>query len=161
MKSADIRARAASRLAAVQALYQMEASGAGVEAVIAEFDAHRLGGDIEGVAIHDADSVFFAQIVRGVVEAQRRIDPYIERHLAHNWSLKRIDATARAILRCSLFELTVLMDIPEKVIINEYIDIAKAFFDDDAEPKFINAILDAAAVDARAGNIARPQAVAE
>ncbi|MEL6212936.1 MAG: transcription antitermination factor NusB [Pseudomonadota bacterium] len=151
MKGANIKARSAARLAVVQALYQMEATGAGVETVIAEFGAHRLGGDVDGVALYDADTDFFESVLRGVVETQGRIDPYIERHLADNWSLKRLDATARAILRSAIYELIRLMEIPERVVIDEYIDIAKAFFEDEAEPKFINGLLDAAARDARGG----------
>ncbi|MEL7491129.1 MAG: transcription antitermination factor NusB [Pseudomonadota bacterium] len=146
-------ARAAARLAAVQALYQMEAAGAGVEAVIREFDAYRLGGEIDGYALIEADTEFFAEILRGAVELQTRIDPYIERHLASGWTLKRLDATARAILRAALFELSVRPDIPFRVVIDEYLEVANAFFEGD-EPAFINGILDAAAQDVRADEIA-------
>ncbi len=141
--------RSAARLAAVQALYQMEAAGQGVNATIAEFEAHRLGGELEGVRLHDADRKFFADILRGAIETQTRLDPYLERQLAKGWKLVRIDATARAILRAGLYELIRRPDVPAKVVIDEYLDIANAFFDDD-EPKFINAVLDAAAREARA-----------
>lgn len=145
-------ARSAARLAAVQALYQMETSGLGVEAVIREFKEYRLGGDIEGETLHKADAAFFGDILRGAVEAQRRLDPYLERQLAEGWKLSRIDATARAILRAGLYELIRRPDVPYKVVISEYIDIAKAFFSGD-EPKFINGVLDAAARTARADDL--------
>ncbi|MEL7488428.1 MAG: transcription antitermination factor NusB [Pseudomonadota bacterium] len=140
--------RAVARLAAVQALFQLEATGAGVESTLLEFDAHRLGEDLDGAILHDADRDHFEAVVKGVVEGQRRIDPYIERNLAQNWTLARLDATARAILRAALFELTQRPDIPFRVVIDEYLDVARAFFDED-EPKFINAVLDAAARAAR------------
>jgi transcription antitermination protein NusB len=142
-------ARSAARLAAVQALYQMEASGQGVHATIAEFETHRLGGEMEGERLHGADRKFFAEILNGAVEVQARLDPYLERQLAKGWTLARIDATARAILRAGLYELIRRPDVPSKVVISEYLEVAKAFFDDD-EPKFINAVLDAAARQARA-----------
>jgi len=142
-------ARAAARLAAVQALYQMEASGQGVEATIREFQAFRLGGEIEGVRLHAADGKFFANILRGAVEMQDQLDPYIARQLAAGWTLARLDATARAILRAGLFELLRRRDVPAKAVINEYVEVANAFFDGE-EPKFINAVLDAAARETRA-----------
>lgn len=146
------RARSAARLAAVQALYQMEAGGAGVDTVIDEFIAHRLGGDIEGDALHAADAEFFADIARGVVETQRRIDPAIESFLADNWTLARVDATARAILRAGVYELMRRPDVPARAIIDEYVEIAKAFFGGE-EPRFINAVLDAAARKSRPGDM--------
>ena len=141
-------ARSAARLAAVQALYQMEASGQGVEATIREFEHYRIGEELEGARLHKADTAFFADILRGAVETQARLDPYLERHLASGWKLSRLDATARAILRAGLYELIRRADVPGKVVISEYLDIANAFFDGD-EPGFINGVLDAAARDAR------------
>lgn len=143
------KARTAARLAAVQALYQMETAGVGAEAVIREFVAHRLGGDIEGAALYEADADFFAELTRGVVAGQRRIDPYIERRLAENWTLARLDATARAILRAGVYELTTRPDIPYRVVIDEYVEMAKAFFGEGEEPRFVNAVLDACARDVR------------
>ena len=148
MTHTDHRARTLARLAAVQALYQMEATGAGVEAVIAEFEAHRLDGEIDGVALAGADPVFFADIARGVVEAQRRIDPQIEKNLADKWTLSRLEATARAILRSGVYELMRRADVPPRVVIDEYVEIAHAFFDG-PEPQFVNAVLDAVARAAR------------
>lgn len=144
--------RSAARLAAVQALYQMETAGQGVEATIREFKDHRLKGEIEGQRMHDADAAFFSDILRGAVETQKRLDPYLQRQLAEGWRLSRLDATVRAILRAGLYELIRRVDVPYKVVINEYVDIANAFFDGD-EPGFVNAILDAASKEAREDEI--------
>ncbi len=141
-------ARSAARLAAVQALYQMETGGQGVDATIREFEDFRLGGELEGERVHAADKAFFADILRGAVETQKRLDPYLQRQLAKGWRLSRLDATVRAILRAGLYEMIRRADVPYKVVINEYVDIAKAFFDGD-EPGFVNAVLDAAAKEAR------------
>lgn len=149
MLNADpMQARTNARLAAVQALYQMEAGGAGVESVILEFRTHRLGGDIEGRLLHEADEEFFAELLRGVVRLQSKIDPLIERRLAKSWTLARLDATARAILRAAAFELIHCADIPARAIISEYLEIASAFFGEE-DRKFVNAVLDAMARDLR------------
>jgi len=142
------QARSVARLAAVQALYQMEAAGAGVEAVIREFTDHRFARDIEGMILADADEPFFADIVRGAVEHQAGIDRAISERLAANWRLDRIDATARAILRAGAFELLHRSDVPAEVAIDEYVDIAKSFFEG-PEPGFVNGALDAIARHAR------------
>ena len=144
-----MQARTNSRLAAVQALYQMEASGVGVESVIVEFRTHRLGGDIEGRLLHDADEAFFMELLRGVIRLQTKIDRLIEKRLAKSWTLARLDSTARAILRAAAYELVHRADIPARAIINEYIEIANAFFGDE-DPRFISAVLDAMARDLRA-----------
>jgi len=144
--------RSAARLAAVQALYQMETAGLGVEATIAEFKDFRLGGEIEGEKLHAADAAFFADILRGAVETQKKLDPYLQSQLAEGWRLSRLDATVRAILRAGLYEMIRRPDVPYKVVINEYVDVARAFFDGD-EPGFINAVLDAAAKAARSDEI--------
>jgi N utilization substance protein B len=142
-------ARAAARLAAVQALYQMETAGAGVDAVVREFLAHRLDGDIEGETLHVADARLFEDIVRGVVEGQRRIDRAVSARLADNWKLERIDSTARGILRAAVYEIGMRADIPFRVIIDEYVELARDFFGDGAEPAFINGVLDSVARAAR------------
>lgn len=140
-----------ARLGAVQALYQMEHSGQGVEAVIREFEDFRLGGELDGTLMRDADHGFFADIVRGVVETQRGIDPFIQKHLSEGWTLKRLDATARAILRCGIFELVRRPDVPWKVVVDEYVEIANSFFEQgETEPRFINGVLDASAKEIRA-----------
>ena len=136
--------RGAARLAAVQALYQMDVSGAEMHSVVAEFEAHRLGQEIEGQAMRPADAGFFRNLVSGVVAQQRNIDPAIHKALPDSWPLKRIDLTLRSILRCGVFELMGKPDIPSRVVINEYLDVTRAFFDDD-EPGLVNAVLDAIA----------------
>jgi N utilization substance protein B len=133
-----------ARLAAIQALYQMEVSGVGAEAVVREFVDHRFDADIEGEPLAQADERFFAEIVRGVVADQSRIDQMIAKRLAKDWRLDRLDATVRSILRAGAFELSHLSDIPTEIIIDEYLEIAKSFFEG-VEPGFVNAALDAIA----------------
>ena len=142
------RARTVARLAAVQALYQMDIAGAGVEAVIREFSDFRFDGDMEGERLAKADEAFFAEIVRGVIETQSDIDRVISGRLATGWRLERIDATLRAILRSGAFELTRRPDIPTEVAIDEYVEIAKSFFEG-PEPGVANGVLDGIARDAR------------
>ncbi|MEM6538501.1 MAG: transcription antitermination factor NusB [Pseudomonadota bacterium] len=134
--------RTLSRLAAVQALYQMEQTQTGVDTTILEFKTHRLGGDIDGVALKDADDTFFEDIVRGVVDRQSTLDSVIETHLASGWRIGRIDATARAILRSGIFELSSRPDVPPAAVVDEYVGIANSFFDK-KEAAFINGVLDA------------------
>lgn len=141
--------RSVARLAAVQALYQMEVSSIGVEHVIREFTDHRFDRDIEGETLASADEAFFAELVRGVVAEQKRIDAAITRRLAENWRLERLDATVRAILRAGAYELANRPDVPTEVAIDEYVDVAKSFFEG-AEPGFVNGALDAVARDVRA-----------
>ncbi len=142
--------RSVARLAAVQALYQMEVSNAGVEHVIREFNDHRFDRDVEGQSFATADEPFFAELVRGVVAKQKSVDAAIARRLASNWRLERLDATARAILRAGAYELSHRPDIPTEVVIDEYVEIAKSFFEG-PEPAFVNGALDAVAQEVRAG----------
>jgi len=142
------QARSVARLAAVQALYQMETAGAGAEAVIREFSDHRFGRDMEGVRLAHADQSFFGALVRGVVADQDAVDAAVRRRLASGWRLDRIDATARSILRAGAYELIRRRDVPAEVAIDEYVEIAKSFFEG-PEPGFINAALDAIARDER------------
>jgi len=142
------QARSVARLAAVQALYQMETAGAGAEAVIREFSDHRFDRDLEGRRLARADESFFAGLVRGVVADQTAIDKAIRRRLAQGWRLERIDATARSILRAGACELMRRPDVPTEVVIDEYVEIAKSFFSG-PEPSFVNAALDAIARDER------------
>ncbi|CAN5250072.1 transcription antitermination factor NusB [soil metagenome] len=142
------QARSVARLAAVQALYQMETAGAGVEAVVREFVDHRFDADIEGEKLAQADEAFFGEIVRGAVADQAEIDRAVADHLAAGWRLERIDATIRAIFRCGAYEL-MRTDAPIEVVIDEYVEIAKSFFEG-PEPGFINAALDAIGRDERA-----------
>jgi N utilization substance protein B len=133
--------RGAARLAAVQALYQMDLGGTTLPEVIAEFETYRLGKEVDGDQYRDADQAFFRDIVAGVVRDQMKLDPAIDQTLAAGWPLGRIDATLRAVLRCGAFELANRPDVPSRVVISEYVDVAKAFFEDDA-PGVVNAVLD-------------------
>ncbi|PTM95333.1 transcription antitermination factor NusB [Mycoplana dimorpha] len=133
--------RGAARLAAVQALYQMDIGGTGVLEIVAEFEAHRLGQEVDGETYLKADASWFRSIVSGVVRDQRKLDPLIGGALQDDWALSRLDSTVRAILRAGTFELLERKDVPVAVIVTEYVEIAKAFFEDE-EPKLVNAVLD-------------------
>lgn len=134
--------RGAARLSAVQALYQMDIGGSGLLETTAEYEAFRLGQELDGVMYREADPQWFRAILAGVVENQRTIDPIIRQSLTDDWPLSRLDSTLRAILRAGVFELTKKLDVPVAVVITEYLDIAKAFYNDDDEPKLVNAVLD-------------------
>jgi N utilization substance protein B len=142
------RARTVARLAAVQALYQMELAGEGVETVITEFANFRFDADIEGEALAEADEAYFADVVRGVISDQKDIDAAVKARLASNWRIERLDATLRALLRCGAWELAHKLEVPKEIVIDEYVELAKAFFDE-AEAKFVNAALDGVARDLR------------
>ena len=141
--------RSAARLAAVQALYQMEFSDADWKTVRQEFENHRIGAEIEGEHYREADIDLFRDILEGVVDHQAQIDKLTDRALVEKWPLGRIDATLRAVFRSAGHELTARPDIPPKVIIGEYVDVAKAFFSQGKETKFVNAVLDHMAREAR------------
>ncbi|KAA0698302.1 transcription antitermination factor NusB [Neorhizobium sp. P12A] len=133
--------RGAARLAAVQALYQMDIGGSGVLEVVAEYEAHRLGQELDGETYLKADPSWFRSIVSGVVRDQKKLDPLIGSALQDDWALSRLDSTVRAILRAGTFELLDRKDVPVPVIVTEYVEIAHAFFEED-EPKLVNAVLD-------------------
>ncbi len=133
--------RGAARLAAVQALYQMDVGGAQLADVLGEFQLYRLGKELDGDQYREADADWFRELVTGVVAEQRSIDPRIHTALAEDWPLRRVDTTLRAILRAGTFELLKRKDVPARVVINEYIDVAKAFYEDD-EPRLVNGVLD-------------------
>jgi N utilization substance protein B len=142
-------ARSAARLAAVQALYQMELSGTGWQEVRREFEDHRLGAEIEGDQYREADVELFRDILKGVVARQAAIDQLTDRALVEKWPLGRIDATLRAVFRAAGYELVARPDIPPKVSIGEYVDVTKAFFSAGKEAKFVNAVLDHMARESR------------
>jgi N utilization substance protein B len=151
------RARSVARLATVQALYQMDVGGSGVEAVVREFRDHRFGAHPEGEGaepvaadsvLAEADEVFFSDLVRGVVADQAEVDRAIVRRLAQGWKLDRLDATVRAILRAGAYELMRRPDVPAEVVIDEYVELSKAFFDP-TENGFVNGALDGIARDVR------------
>ncbi|MDR3471718.1 MAG: transcription antitermination factor NusB [Devosia sp.] len=133
--------RGAARLAAVQALYQMDVGRQPLEETLAQFSAIHREREVEGEQYLPADADFFRQIVTGVLKAQIEIDPAIDAALMEGWPVTRIDATLRAILRAGAFELLHRRDIPPKVVITEYVDVAKAFYADDAV-RMVNAVLD-------------------
>ncbi|MGE0828987.1 MAG: transcription antitermination factor NusB [Hyphomonadaceae bacterium] len=140
-------ARRGARLAAVQALYQMEASGASAAEVLEDFAAGRLPRGEAGPLEGEPDAALFRKLVEGAVEKQEAIDQQIAKRL-RNWRLERIDSVARAILRAGAMELWACKETPTPVVIDEYVEIAKAFFEGE-EPKFVNAALDACAKDLR------------
>lgn len=131
--------RSAARLAALQALYQLEMTGNAPDEVIQEFIEHRFGREPENAAEHD--EAFFADVVHGVLRHQIEIDRSIARSLASGWTLARIDSILRALLRAGTYELVARRDIPAKVVIDEYVELARDFFEGD-EPGFVNAVLD-------------------
>ncbi|MBL8566519.1 MAG: transcription antitermination factor NusB [Hyphomicrobiaceae bacterium] len=133
--------RSLARMAAVQALYQMDIAGTDLNAVIREFETTRFTGEEKDDLVANADTQFFADILRGVVRRQRDIDPVVDDQLASGWRLVRVDSILRAILRAGVFELQERRDVPARVVINEYIEVAHAFFADE-EPKVVNGILD-------------------
>ncbi|MEM6464319.1 MAG: transcription antitermination factor NusB [Pseudomonadota bacterium] len=133
--------RGAARLAAVQALYQMDVAGTGVLEVVSEYEVHRLGKELDGELYRQADPAWFKEIVSGVVEQQKTLDPLIRSSLTDDWPLSRLDSTLRAILRAGAYELVNREDVPVPVIVTEYVDVGGAFFDGD-ETNLINAVLD-------------------
>lgn len=141
--------RAGARLAAVQALYQMEQTGESTRSVVADFLDDRLGLGDEGEPIEEADPDLFKSIVEGVVARQEEVDRAIMARLAEGWKLDRLDSTSRAIARAATFELIDSIGLPIQIVLDEYVSIAHAFFEG-AEPRFINGLLDAVAQDVRA-----------
>jgi N utilization substance protein B len=137
----DRSGRSAARLAAVQALYQMELNGSGAEETVFEFTEHRFGREAETGTAGEVDREFFGLLVHGVPEHQDEIDAGITKVLSAEWRLSRIDSILRAILRAGAFELIAMKDVPARVVIDEYLDVSHAFFSGD-EPSFINAALD-------------------
>jgi N utilization substance protein B len=133
--------RGAARLAAVQALYQMDVAAKGLNEIFAEFESHWMGQEVDGSQYRPAEAAFFRDIVGGVVREQRELDPMIDAALAGGWPLKRIEALMRALLRAGVYELKHRADVPMRVVISEYVDVAHAFLDKD-ETGMVNAVLD-------------------
>ncbi|MEC9198491.1 transcription antitermination factor NusB [Donghicola tyrosinivorans] len=140
--------RSASRLYAVQALYQMELAGQSLDKVKVEFLNFRFGEEIDGDEMIDGDIDLFSQILEDAVNWQARIDQMTDRALVAKWPLGRIDTTLRALFRAAGAELT-QTDTPFKVIISEYVDVARAFFPEGKEAGFVNGVLDHMAREAR------------
>jgi transcription antitermination protein NusB len=145
--------RGAARLAAVQALYQMDLAGTGLNEILAEFESHWLGGEVEGVQYRPAEAAYFRDIVGGVVREQSRLDRQIDAALARGWPLKRIETVLRAVLRAGAYELACRSDVPARVVTSEYVDVASAFVDRE-ETGMVNAVLDQLAHQLRAGEFA-------
>ena len=133
--------RGAARLAAVQALYQMDIAGAGLNDIFAEFESHWLGNEVEGEKYLPAEAAFFRDVVSGVVRDQSKLDPLVDDALAKGWPLKRIDAIIRAVMRAGAYELEHRKDVPARVVVTEYVDVANAFVDRE-ETGMVNAVLD-------------------
>jgi N utilization substance protein B len=133
--------RGAARLAAVQALYQMDIASTGVNDILAEFESHWIGREVEGAQYLPAEAAFFRDVVSGVVREQRSIDPLVDEALARGWPLKRIEAILRAVLRAGAYELGYRSDVPGRVVVSEYVDVANAFVDKE-ETGMVNAVLD-------------------
>ena len=141
--------RAASRLAATQALYQMDVAAKGINEILAEFETYWIGREIEGDQYKPAEIEFFRDILNGVLSNQAPIDQLIDATLAGGWPLARVEAVMRAVLRAATYELRKRKDIPARVVITEYVDVAAAFLGRD-ETGMINAVLDKIARDLRA-----------
>ena len=133
--------RGAARLAAVQALYQMDIGGAGINDIFAEFESHWLGNEVEGEQYLPAEEAFFRDVVAGVLRDQNKLDPLIDDALSKGWPLARIEAILRAVMRAGSYELEHRKDIPARVIISECVDVAYAFVEGD-ETGMVNAVLD-------------------
>ncbi|MEL6646351.1 MAG: transcription antitermination factor NusB [Pseudomonadota bacterium] len=150
--NAKRKMRSASRLYAVQALFQMEHSAQGAEAVTAEFLNHRFGAEVDdGVEMNEGDVDLFRALVEEAVNWQAKIDQMTDRALVAKWPIDRIDPTLRALFRAAGAEM-LTGDAPPKVVIVEFVDIAKSFYPDGKEAKFVNAVLD------HMGREAKPEA---
>ncbi len=138
------RARSAARLAAVQALYQQHMERTPLALLLDEFHMHRLGAEVDGEQMAQAEVAFFDDIVRGNDARREEIDALVQGKLAQGWTLARLDKTMLQILRAGAYELLARPDVPVATAITEYVDVAHAFFDE-REAKFVNGVLDAVA----------------
>ena len=143
------QARSAARLAAVQALYQQQMEQTPLARLLNEFHQHRLGMEVDDEQYAEAEVDFFDDVVSGVDARRDEIDTLLGGKLAEGWTITRLDKTMLQILRAGTYELLARADVPAAAAISEYVDVAKAFFDD-REAKFVNGILDALGKDARA-----------
>lgn len=146
--TARSQSRSAARLAAVQALYQMDMERPPLARLLDEFHQHRLGREIEDDQYADAETAFFDDLVAGVDARREEIDGLIAARLAEGWSMTRLDKTMLQILRCGTYELLARADVPKAAAISEYVDVAHAFFEA-REAKFVNGLLDAIAREVR------------
>jgi transcription antitermination protein NusB len=142
------RSRSAARLAAVQALYQHDMEATPVTQLLHEFHQHRLGATIGDDEYAEAEVDFFDDVVTGATARAGEIDAAISARLSSDWTLERLDKPMRAILRAGTYELLARADVPVKSVINEYVDVADAFYAK-REKGFVNGLLDAVAKDVR------------
>ena len=147
--SAKSKSRSAARLASVQALYQMDMEDIGIARLLNEFHSHRLGQEIEDAQYADADPDFFDDVVSGVDARRAEIDELVDGKLGEKWKMELLDKTMLQLLRCGTYELIARPDVPTATVIDEYLDVAHAFFDK-KDAKFVNGLLDAVAKDVRA-----------
>jgi transcription antitermination protein NusB len=149
--------RSAARLAAVQALYQMDIAGTSLPDILAEFEGHWPGQDSEGDSYPEAEAAYFRDVVGGVLREQRELDPMVDEALTKGWPLKRVETVLRAVLRAGAYELVHRSDVPARVVVSEYVDVAGAFLDRD-ETGMVNAVLDALARRLREAEFQKPAA---
>lgn len=147
-QSTRSRSRSAARLAAVQALYQLEMEHTPVPQLLHEFHQHRIGMAVDGTELADAELDFFDDLVRGTDARRLEIDRLVTERLAEGWKLERLDRPMRAILRAGTYELLARPDVPVGTVISEYLDVAHAFYDK-KEVAFVNGLLDGIAKSAR------------
>lgn len=141
MAKTSLKERSAARLAAVQALYQMDIAASPLPNVLSEFERHWIGREIEGDRYEEAEEKHFRDVVEGVVREQTTLDPVIDKALNDGWPLKRVETVLRATLRAGAYELYHRQDIPVRAVVSEYVDVAAAFLDKD-DVGMVNAVLD-------------------
>lgn len=151
---ATVAERSAARLAAVQALYQMDVAGKGLADAMAEFEAFWMGREVEGITFAPAENAFFREILSGAVSEQITVDQLVDKALASGWPLTRVEAVLRAILRAGVYELAFRKDVPARAVISEYVDVAHGFYGAE-EPGLVNAVLDVVAREVRAKEMAQ------
>jgi transcription antitermination protein NusB len=135
-------ARSAARLGAVQALYQMDIASADLAETLAQFSSRAKGDDFDDGQCGEADFKHLREVVEGAVREQALIDVTVDKQLDKNWPIHRVNAILRAVLRAGAFEIMFKENVPAKVAINEYVNVAGAFFDGE-EPALANAVLNA------------------
>jgi len=141
MKNTTLQMKSAARFYVVQALFQMEAINQDLNEIKEEFENFRIGAELDGIKYNDADKRYFRKILDVAVKNQSQIDKLTDQALVKKWPISKIDPTIRALFRGGIAEL-LLQKTPKNVVINEFVDIAKAFFPGGKETKFVNAILD-------------------
>lgn len=140
-KHSQFHEKSAARLAAIQALFQIEQAQATADEVIVEFIEHRLGANLIEEKSLKTDRTFFAKLVKGAWDERDTLDPMLEKCLREDWTLERIESVTRAILRAGAFELLHCQDTPIPVIINEYLNLTRSFYGD-KEVAFVNGMMD-------------------